>query len=85
MISERDKAKPPDPETEAKIERQKRDILREDRATREAKEKTKLKMRTAIGKFKDLSSEIESLTTLSKMSEQEIRQNMVESQKWEKN
>ena len=84
MISDRDNAKPPDPETEAKIERQKRDILREDRATREAKEKTKLKLRTAIKKFKDLNEEIESLTTVSKMSEQEIRLNMVESQKWEK-
>ena len=84
MISDRDNAKPPDPETEAKIERQKRDILREDRATREAKEKTKLKMRTAIKKFKDLNEEIESLTTVSKMSEQEIRLNMDESLKWEK-
>ena len=58
-----------------------------DKEKREAevrKEKMELKMKSAINKFKELNSTVSKIKATREMSEQEIREYLLESKKWEK-
>ena len=67
-----------------KRSKEEKDRQKELKSAEEKKEKTVLKIQNAVRKFKDLNRSVSKVKATSEMSEQEIREHLQESKKWEK-
>ena len=88
MIADYEVNKPITPAEKSQLDimaaKQKKEKDKEAKVAKENEEKAILKIKNAVKKFSDLKKKITDVKSIEEMSEQEIREKLIESQKWEK-